>query len=198
MRRLGTTLSALALAGAGLAGTVGTAQAATTASATAASTQPAVCETGWGSLEKHLWSADDHKPPLTNIRTGQHECFDRMVLDFKGGSTGSTGYQVKYVDKLTTPATGEIPIEGGAILQIAVDPNYDPATGTKSYPGQHGQPLPGVDVTGYKTFRDTRYADALESEARVGVGVRARLPFRVTQSGDHLIVDVAHSWNATS
>lgn len=48
--------------GAGLAGTVGTAQAATTASATAASTQPAVCETGWGSLEKHLWSADDHKP----------------------------------------------------------------------------------------------------------------------------------------
>ncbi|MDX2679539.1 AMIN-like domain-containing (lipo)protein [Streptomyces sp. NY05-11A] len=88
MRRLGTTLAALALAGVGLAGTAGTAQA-----ATAASKQPAVCETGWGSLEKHLWSADDHKPPLTNIRTGRHECFDRMVLDFKGGSTGATGYR---------------------------------------------------------------------------------------------------------
>lgn len=103
MRRPGTTLAELGLAGAGLAGTVGTAQGATAASATAAS-ESEVCETGWGSLEKHLWSADDHKPPLTNIRTGQHEC----------------------------------------------------------------------------------------------LGVRARLPFRVPQSGDHLIVDVAHSWNATS
>ena len=192
MRRLGTTLAVLVLAGTGIAGTVGTAQAATAASASA------VCETGWGSLEKHVWSADDHKPPLTNIRTGQHECFDRMVLDFKGGSAGATGYQVKYVDRLTTPATGEIPVSGGAILQIAVGPNYDPATGTQSYPGKHGKPLPGVDITGYQTFRDTRYAAGLEDNVAVGLGVRARLPFRVTQSGDHLIVDVAHSWNAAS
>ena len=73
-------------------------------------------------------------------------------------------------------------------------------------PHQHGpgpaqpgpQPLPGVDITGYQTFRDTRYAAALEGDVAVGLGVRARLPFRVTQSGDHLIVDVAHSWNAAS
>lgn len=191
MRRLGTTLAALMVAGVGIAGAAGTAQADTAASA--------VCETGWGSTEKHVTPTDDYKPPLTDIRTGQHECFDRMVLDFKGGSAaGALGYRVRYVDKLTTPGSGEIPVSGGAILQISVGPNHDPSTGSESYPGQHGQPLPGVDITGYKTFKDTRYVDALEDDVLVGVGVRARLPFRVTQSGDHLIVDVAHSWNASS
>jgi hypothetical protein len=33
---------------------------------------------------------------------------------------------------------------------------------------------------------------------RIGVGVRARLPLRVMQLGDRLVIDVAHSWNATS
>lgn len=191
MRRLGTSLAALVLAGAGIAGAVGTAQAAPAAST--------VCETGWGSLEKLVTLAEDYKPPLTDIKTGQYECFDRMVIDFKGGkTTGAIGYRVKYVDKLISVGTGEIPVSGGAILQIAVGPNFDPATGAESYPGKHAQPLPGVDLTGYRTFKDTRYVDALEDDAVVGLGVRARLPFRVTQSGDQLIIDVAHSWNATS
>ena len=159
-----------------------------------------MCETGWGSTEKLVQRTDDHKPPLTDIRTGRHECFDRMVIDFNGGSAaGSLGYRVKYVEKLAVPGSPEgIPVSGGAILQIATGPNHDPATGAASYPGQHGQALPGVDVTGYQTFKDTRYVDAPEDDVVVGVGVRARLPFRVTQSGDHLIVDVAHSWNASS
>lgn len=191
MRRLGITLAAVALAGAGIAGTVGTAQADSAAST--------VCETGWGSLEKLVTPTEDHKPPLTDIKTGRYECFDRMVIDFEGGeTTGSLGYRVKYVDKLISVGTGEIPVSGGAILQIAVGPNFDPATGAQSYPGKHAQPLPGVDLTGYRTFKDTRYVDALEDDAVIGLGVRARLPFRVTQSGNQLIIDVAHSWNATS
>ncbi|MEU9368567.1 hypothetical protein AB0D71_28650 [Streptomyces avermitilis] len=105
----------------------------------------------------------------------------------------------QYVDKLTAPGSPEgIPVSGGAILQISVGPNFGPSTGSESYPRQHGQPLPGVDITGYQTFTDTRYVDAPEDDVLVGVGVRARLPFRVTQSGDQLIVDVAHSWNASS
>ncbi|MHA5054961.1 AMIN-like domain-containing (lipo)protein [Streptomyces sp. SD15] len=75
------------------------------------------------------------------MRAGRHECFDRMVVDFKGGSAaGALGYRVKYVDKLTS-GLSEIPVSGGAILQIATGPNYDPSTGSESYPGQHAQPL---------------------------------------------------------
>ncbi|MGW0577247.1 AMIN-like domain-containing (lipo)protein [Streptomyces sp. NPDC002920] len=190
MRRLGTALAALVLAGAGMAGAVGTAHADTAAST--------VCETGWGSLEKRVAPSEDYRPPLTDIRTGRHECFDRMVLDFKGSASGPIGYRVTYVDKLISVGTGEIPVSGGAILQISVGPNFDPATGSESYPGQHAQPLPGVDLTDYQTFKDTRYVDGLEDSVQIGVGVRARLPFRVTQLDDRLVIDVAHSWNATS
>ncbi|MFJ5221949.1 hypothetical protein [Streptomyces sp. NPDC088400] len=198
MRRFGTTLAVLVLAGAGTAGAMGTAQADSATSASASTS--AACETGWGSAEKLVRPSENYKPPLTNVKTSRHECFDRMVFDFRGGSAeGALGYRVKYVDKLTVPGSPDLPpLSGGATLQVAVGPNFDPSTGSDSYPAQHGRPLPGVDVTGYDTFKDTRYIDALEDDVLVGVGVRARLPFRVTQSGGQLIVDVAHSWNATS
>ncbi|XXC92426.1 hypothetical protein ACLLJJ_01895 [Streptomyces sp. A5-4] len=57
-----------------------------------------------------------------------------------------------------------------------------------------GQSLPGVNLTGYKTFKDTKFGASFEGQTQIGLGVRARLPFRVLQSGDKLTVDVAHTW----
>ncbi|QKV93405.1 hypothetical protein HUT19_17895 [Streptomyces sp. NA02950] len=191
MRRWGTALAAMALAGAGLATTMGAAHAAAKPSAAAA------CATGWGSGEKSAQPAA-HKP-LENIRTGRHECFDRMVFDVKGGTAASRiGYRVAYVDTLYQDGSGEeIPVGGGAVLEIRVSaPSYDPETGAQTYPGRARKPLPGVNLTGYKTFKDTRFGSSFEGDTQVGLGVRARLPFRVFQSDGHVVVDVAHSWNA--
>ncbi|MEV4443508.1 hypothetical protein AB0K09_31860 [Streptomyces sp. NPDC049577] len=188
MRKLATAAAVLVLAGTGLAGTAGTAGAATGREAVATT-----CSTVWGSGDKT--ARDPSVKPLTNIRTGQQECFDRMVFDI-GGPAGKTGYHVGYVDAFYQDGSGdEIPVGGGAILQVYVSaPSYDPGTGKQTYAGRAGKPLPGVDVTGYRTFRDTRYGASFEGRTQIGLGVRARLPFRVTQSGDHLIVDVAHTW----
>ncbi|MBL1102425.1 AMIN-like domain-containing (lipo)protein [Streptomyces coffeae] len=191
MRRWGTALAAMALAGAGLATTMGTAHAATKPSAAAA------CATGWGSGVKSAQPAA-HKP-LKNIKTSRHACFDRMVFDIKGGTAASkTGYRVGYVDHLYQDGSGdEIPVGGGAVLEVRVAaPSYDPQTGAESYPGRARKPLPGVNLTGYKTFKDTRFGSSFEGDTQVGLGVRAKLPFRVFQSGGQVIVDVAHSWNA--
>ncbi|MET8182971.1 hypothetical protein [Streptomyces sp. NPDC005336] len=193
MRRWGTGLAAMVLAGGGLAVTAGTAGAVTASSAKAA----AACETGWGSGEKTAQAAG-HKP-LENIRTGQHACYDRMVFDVKGGTAADrVGYRVNYVDTLYQDGSGEaIPVGGGAVLEIRVAaPSYDPETGGESYPGRARKPLPGVDITGYKTFKDTRFGASFEGDTQIGLGVRARLPFRVFQSGGNVVVDVAHSWNA--
>jgi hypothetical protein len=57
-----------------------------------------------------------------------------------------------------------------------------------------GQPLPGITLTGYPTFRDTRFGSSFEGVTQVGLGVRARLPFRVLQLSDRVVVDVAHTW----
>ncbi|MET8678160.1 hypothetical protein ABZW18_11360 [Streptomyces sp. NPDC004647] len=188
MRRWGTALAALMLAGAGLS--------VTTASATAATApETTTCATAWGSGDKN--AATLAYTPLEDIRTGQHDCYDRMVFDIRGTGGGPVGYQVRYVDKLYQDGSGTVvPVGGGAIIEIRVAaPSYDPETGAATYPGRSGQPLPGVDISGYRTFRDTRFVGSFEGDTQIGLGVRARLPFRVLQLPDRLVVDVAHSWS---
>ncbi|MGW3208635.1 AMIN-like domain-containing (lipo)protein [Streptomyces sp. NPDC001135] len=191
MRRMRATIVALAVAGAGLG-------VATTAAdaATAAPSRVAACPTGWGSGAKG--GVATGTVPLKNIRTGRHDCFDRMVFDVPGGG-GSIGYYVRYVDRLSQNASGRyIPVRGGAVLDVHIGaPAYAPANGAPTYPGQVGRPLPGVNITGYRTFKDTRFAGSFEGETQIGIGIRARLPFRVIQVRDHLVVDVAHNWTGS-
>ncbi|MEU0687401.1 AMIN-like domain-containing (lipo)protein [Streptomyces uncialis] len=190
MRRLGTGAAALVLAGATLIGTAGAAGAATGQADKAAA---AACSTAWGSGVKS--DADSVAEPLKNIRTGQHTCYDRMVFDITG-ATGTAGFHVSYVDAFHQDGTGDlIPVSGGAILQVFVNaPSYHPSTGAVVYPGLPGRTLPGVNINGYRTFKDTKYGASLEGQTQVGLGLRAKLPFRVLKSGDQVIVDVAHTW----
>ena len=181
------------LAGAGLA-------VAPSAPAVAVTAAPAAvtCPTGWGSLPE----AGPAGParPLTDVRTGAHPCFDRMVLDVPGTSSAHpVGYHVRYVDKIVQDGSGKVlPIRGGAVIEVvATAPAYDPATGAQTYSGQSGRPLPGVDLNGYRTFVDARFASSFEGQSQIGLGVRARLPFRVFQLDNRLVIDVAHSWSAT-
>ncbi|GAA4936188.1 hypothetical protein ACFPM3_06305 [Streptomyces coeruleoprunus] len=188
MRRL-TTAAAFMLAATAVLGAAGTAQ----ARQGAETGTTASCSTAWGSGTKT--GGPEYAKPLTAIKTSQDRCFDRMVFD-TGGVTGKLGYHVSYVDAFHQDGSGDpIPVNGGAILQVFVSsPSYDPATMKPTYAGKPGRPLPGVNITGYKTFKDTRFGASFEGQTQIGLGVRAKLPFRVTQSGDKLIVDVAHSW----
>ncbi|MFD5949887.1 hypothetical protein ACFWAZ_28895 [Streptomyces collinus] len=195
MVRIRRACATLALVGAtvGVAAVpAGAAPDATSRSTTKATT----CPTGWGSLAKTDSGAT--VAPMTNVRTGRHTCFDRMVVDVPGAGSG-VGYSVQYVTRLYQDGSGRhIPVAGGAVLAVRVAaPAYDPETGAATYPGRVARPLPGVDLTGYRTFRDTRFAGSFEGETQIGLGVRARLPFRVQQLDDRVIVDVAHSWTAT-
>ncbi|MFH9425105.1 hypothetical protein [Streptomyces sp. NPDC017529] len=188
MRRLGTGLTALALAGAVVAAT------AVSATAAPAAAPPAKCDTGgWGSAPKSA-AANDYKP-LTKVRAGQHACYDRLVFEVPSAGGKPVGYRVGYVDALHQDGSGDrIPVGGGAILEIRVAaPSYDPETGKATYPAKAGKPLPGVDIRGFKTFKDTRFAASFEGDTQIGLGVRKRLPFRVVQQKNQLVVDVAHS-----
>lgn len=183
-------MAALVLAGTGLGATATTAGAAPAPAAHAAA-----CPTGWGSGAKG--GVASGAVPLKDIRTGRHDCFDRIVVEVPGG--GTIGYYVRYVDRLHQDGSGDhIPVGGGAVLEVRVAaPSYAPESGAPTYPGKVGRPLPGVDIGGYSTFRDTRFAGSFEGETQIGLGVRARLPFRVIQLPDRLVVDVAHSWTGS-
>jgi len=54
-------------------------------------------------------------------------------------------------------------------------------------------------VSGYRTFRQVAWAGSFEGSTTLGLGVRARLPFRVLQlpgpgTGSRVVIDVAHTW----
>ncbi len=122
--------------------------------------------------------------PVVGVRTGRHACFDRLVVDLQGRAPG---YDVRYVGTVTRDGSGfPVPLKGGAKLQIIMRAPSE-------------RPFKAPDVRGYDTFRQVAYAGSFEGQTTVGVGVRARLPFRVTTvagpgSNSRLVVDVAHHW----
>jgi hypothetical protein len=153
----------------------------------------AACPTGWGS------GAKSHAPTstrqLTNVRAGRHACYDRVVLDLNGRAPG---YAVAYVAAVHADGSGAlVPLRGGARLQVVLlAPSYDSA-GHNTYRPANRREL--VDVSGYRTLRQLAWAGSFEGQTTIGVGVRARLPFRVFTlagpgSGSRLVIDVAHHW----
>lgn len=145
------------------------------------------CGLTWGSLPERAsqhWSG-----AVTGIRSGQHTCYDRIVFDVATGS-GRLGYDVRYVNAVTSPTTGlPVPVAGGARLQVTVNA---PATMRVPSSGR-------VDYPGYRTLRQLKWVTSFEGETDFGLGVRARLPMRVFTldspgGGQRLVIDVAHRW----
>ncbi len=146
----------------------------------------------WGSLPE----ASEYAGPglLTNVRTGRHTSFDRIVFDVKGRASWSL---VHYVMNVVTMGQGElVPLRGGAKLEIILSvPSYDAGHRTYS-PANHSEL---TKLRSYRTFRQVADAGSLEGQTTIGLGVRAHLPFRVfTLTGrratSRVVVDVAHTW----
>ncbi|MET8976929.1 hypothetical protein ABZX85_15045 [Streptomyces sp. NPDC004539] len=181
MYRWATALAALTLT---LTGAV-------LAPSAAAAPRAAACETGWGSGAKAAPGSIDMTGTLTDVRTGRHDCYDRIVLDIPGMTTADpAAYWVQYVPSFSHPPTQTgIPVTGGAIIEIEFTAPPSPA-----YPARLAARLPGVDLTGYRTFRDAKFGGNYDNATHLGLGTRAQLPFRVLTLPDRLVVDVAHTW----
>lgn len=151
------------------------------------------CGIRWGSLAKAGGTASEH--PLGAVRTGRHQCFDRVVFELDGPADG---YHVEYVSTLQSDGDGRrLPVTGGAILRVQLEANVFDQLGHLHYGARPGDHV--ANVGGYRTLRDVVYAGCFEGTTTFGVGTRSRLPFRVfrlTGPGSHsrIVLDVAHRW----
>ena len=152
------------------------------------------CATPWGSVAETSSAHPD--AVIVGARAGQHPCFDRFVVVLDGAAPG---YEVRYVRRFVPDASGRVvELRGDATLAITM-------LGARAHDNQ-GRPtyMPAsrrdmVDVSGFRTFRQAYWGGTFEGTTVVGLGVRARLPFRVFSvagPGDRtrLVVDVAHRW----
>ncbi len=164
-----------------------------------ASTGPAraatACSTPWGSSVKRTTRVEPG-PPMYNVRAATHPCFDRMVIDVKGVVRG---YNAQYVSRVTGLASGNVvALRGTAFISIVFGATDHDLQGHLTYPRVGGREL--VKVTGWPTFRQIAWAESQEGLTQIGLGVRARLPFRVivlsgpTAGYTRVVIDVAHRW----
>ncbi|WP_433120666.1 AMIN-like domain-containing (lipo)protein [Micromonospora sp. CA-246542] len=196
--RIRSALTATAVVLAGVLATAGSSAAgtssATGAGSARAATEAAYCGITWGSGEKSAGALSD--APLVDVRTGQHDCYDRVVFEFAGPVDGYTiGYGETWTEGeglALSPYTA-----GGALLRVSLRaPAYDADhLGTVPYPvGTHV-----TNLLRYPTLRDVVFGGSFEGYTTFAVGVRARLPFRavvLAGPGTHsrIVLDVAHQW----
>jgi hypothetical protein len=185
-RRLGPLALALAMSGLVVVANPAGSEAAATGTS---------CRAPWGSLPEASLTTSTAPTHLVNVRSGRHGCFDRLVLDLDGPAAG---YDVRYVDEVRQDGSGNlVPLRGGAFLSVGLmAPAHDDAGSPTYSPAERTE---AVAVGGYRTFRQVAFAGSFEGLSLIGLGVRARLPFRVLVldgpgDGSRLVIDVAHRW----
>ena len=158
--------------------------------APSAATAAPYCGITWGSLAKT--SSATTYGHLANVRAGKHACFDRLVFDIKGKRAG---YDVRYASVYTEGKGDRVPLRGTDLRIIVKAPAY--ADGKATYNPRNKSNI--VKVQDFRTFRQVAWAGSFEGQTTIGLGVRARLPFRAfTLNGpgsqSRLVIDVAHRW----
>ncbi len=145
----------------------------------------------WGSLPKT--NPVMAPGPIVALRAGRHTCYDRLVVDVRGPAPG---FSARYVTTVRADGSGlPVTVPGGARIEFVVRaPAHNVDTGATTLGA-----LPSV--AGFTTLRSVVAAGDFEGISTFGVGVRARLPFRVfvlagTGGTSHVVLDVAHRWAA--
>ena len=144
----------------------------------------------WGSLPREAPGMSTGHIDRVRIATGP--CADRIVFDITGDTPG---FNVRYVSQITADGSGAvIPVAGGARLLIVIRTNaHDIVTGRVTL---KDVPRP----VRFRTFRGLVLAGDFEGVTTVGLGVRARLPFRAFtlpgpgKNHNRVVVDVSHTW----
>jgi hypothetical protein len=130
----------------------------------------------------------DASVTVTDIRTGRHDGFDRVV--FEVGGTGAPGWDVRYVDVASSQGSGdEVAVAGDAVLQVTVTgAGYPYATGVEEWSGP--DPLPGQ---GTENVTEVVFDATFEGTTVAFVGTRSQAPFRVyaLQDPARVVVEVA-------
>jgi hypothetical protein len=127
-------------------------------------------------------------PMLVAVRTGSHDGYDRLVLQFRNDLPS---WRVNYVAKVASESGATVPLEGAAFLYVDTHPatgHQDTAPFKETYTG------PRTLTPHYPMLRQVAWVDDFEGHVGFGLGLRRRTGFRVLELRDpaRLAIDVAH------
>jgi hypothetical protein len=127
-------------------------------------------------------------PMLVAIRTGSHDGYDRVVLEFRNDLPS---WRVGYVDEVTSESGATVPLAGSASLFVQVDPAW--AHDQNTPPHEATYTGPRSLTPGYPTLRQVRWVDEFEGHLTFGIGLQRQVGFRVLElrGPSRLAIDVA-------
>jgi hypothetical protein len=126
-------------------------------------------------------------PMLVAVRTGSHDGYDRLVLQFRNDLPS---WQVNYVNQVTSESGETVPLEGAAFLYVDTHPasgHEDTAPFRETYTGPH------TLTPRYPMLRQVAWVDDFEGHVGFGLGLQRRTGFRVLELREpaRLAIDVA-------
>lgn len=125
---------------------------------------------------------------LTDLRTGRHDGFDRIVLAFDGPAPICTA---RYVDQVFADGSGDpIALAGNAFLRVALQ-------GASTYDDDGHRGFTGVgdtDTAALSNVEDVAMAGDFEAVLSIGIGLARRTDFEVFSLSDptRVVIDIAH------
>lgn len=126
-------------------------------------------------------------PMLVAVRTGSHDGYDRLVLQFRNELPS---WRVDYVDQVASESGKTVPLEGAAFLYVDTHPasgHQDTAPFRETYTGPH------TLTPRYPMLRQVAWVDDFEGHVGFGLGLQRRTGFRVLELREpaRLAIDVA-------
>ena len=125
---------------------------------------------------------------VTDVRTGEHDGYDRVVFEVEG--EGTPGWDVRYVDEPAQEGSGDpVEVTGAAVLQVTVTgAGYPYDTGVDEFAPGAPVPGPGTAVT------QVVFGGTFEGTTQAFVGTTGESPFRVylLEGPTRIVVEVAH------
>lgn len=127
-------------------------------------------------------------PLLVAVRTGSHDGYDRVVLEFRNALPS---WRVGYVEEVTSESGATVPLQGAARLFVDASPAWGHDQDTAPY--QPTYTGPRSLTPDYPTLRQVRWVDDFEGHLTFGIGLRRQVGFRVLElrGPPRLAIDVA-------
>jgi hypothetical protein len=125
---------------------------------------------------------------LSNIRSGRHDSFDRIVLEFSGPEPMCSA---SYVNQIVADGSGEpISLDGNAFLQVAL-------SGAAAHDGAGKSTYDGpdmIDTPELQNVAAVTLAGDFEGQVTIGLGLNVKTHYKVfALSGPtRVVIDVGH------
>jgi hypothetical protein len=138
-------------------------------------------DTGPVSVTRHVKPV----PKVVDLRVGEHQRFDRVVIDLHGAVPG---YTVRYVRKLTYDASGKpVHLKGKRFIAVALTP-------AKAHNARGHNVYRGPELQQYRmpSLRGVAFTGDFEAVVSFGLALRHRDEFRVIELPGRLVIDLHH------